>query len=636
MNTNATRLPERPSPTLILVWAAALLASLGLMLYNLPKFQVGAHYDDAAYITLARSFLHEDGYGLINYPGDPRVANYPFGYPLLLSILATLFPEELVVYKTISVLATLANASLIFWGWRLLSRKLPYTWGLGISLLYLFSPVTIDLSGRVMAEPIFLTFYLFAMLVVAKITGQLSQDPGASDVLRLHSESLDKPKSDRSRARWFWPVGLGMLLAMIIFTRTIGISILAGIFLYLFIDLIQQGKGLPRSARLSWLIRSGFSLSTRIALGAVVLVFLVIQFTSVDWPDLIPTKYLTDRQAAMIIGLTGAWSENGIETDLPQDEPGESDNATPAVLPTAEVEATPGSSASNLAQKRGLQGLFQDYVIHGAQQHFGKSLRTAVFPFAGTQGEENFANRIGLPFLPTLVGYIFSILIVIGYVRWIRMENLTVFNLSSLVYFFSLFAWVWNEPRFLNPIAPQLLVGFFLGIEAILLILSRWSRALAGYTQTGLAIFGVLILALSIFKSITLADSRLHIGVLEQRTIWLRENTAPESIVLSEYPVIDYLYGARVTASLPRELASAAELDRLLEDKQISFLLVAPEIRWMLPAYQPAYSERMQAALPIINTLTAQSRLERVFEIPDELIVVYQVKPLSSAALPAP
>jgi hypothetical protein len=100
--------------------------------------------------------------------------------------------------------------------------------------------------------------------------------------------------------------------------------------------------------------------------------------------------------------------------------------------------------------------------------------------------------------------------------------------------------------------------------------------------------------------------------------------------------VIDYLYGARVTASLPRELASAAELDRLLEDKQISFLLVAPEIRWMLPAYQPAYSERMQAALPIINTLTAQSRLERVFEIPDELIVVYQVKPLSSAALPAP
>jgi hypothetical protein len=44
----------------------------------------------------------------------------------------------------------------------------------------------------------------------------------------------------------------------------------------------------------------------------------------------------------------------------------------------------------------------------------------------------------------------------------------------------------------------------------------------------------------------------------------------------------------------------------------------------------------MQAALPIIKTLTAQSRLERVFEIPDELIAVYKVNPLSGAALPAP
>lgn len=634
MNPNSIQLPERPTRTLILIWAAALLASLGLMLYNLPKFQVGAHYDDAAYITLARSFLHEDGYGLINFPGDPRVANYPFGYPLLLSILATLYPEELVIYKTISVLATLANASLIFWGWRLLSRKLPYRWGLGISLLYLFSPVTIDLSGRVMAEPVFLTFYLVAMLVVAKITGQFSKTPEASGIIRLRSERLDEAEGSRSKATWLWPVGLGILLAMILFIRTIGVSILAGILLYLFIELIRQSKNLPRSARPSWLIRSSLSLYTRIALGAAMLVFLVIQFTSVDWPDLVPTKYLTDRQAAMIIGLTSAWSDNEPGMNLTQDTPIEI--AVPAATPTSEVEAAPESSASNLAQKRGLQGLIQDYVIHGAQQHFGKSLRTAVFPFAGTQGEENFANRIGLPFLPSLVGYMFSLLIVIGYVRWIRMETLTVFNLSSLVYFFSLFAWVWNEPRFLNPIAPQLLMGLLLGIEAILLTISRWSRPMAGNIQISLAAFGVLILALSIYKSITLADSRLHIGVLEQRTTWLRENTPLKTVVLSEYPVIDYLYGGRVTTSLPRNLASAAELDRLLEQKQISYILVAPEISWMLPTYQPIYSQRMQDVLPAILTLTAKSRLDRVFEIPDELIVVYKVKPPTGAALPTP
>ncbi len=636
MNANSTQLLKRPSHTLILIWSAALLASLGLMLYNLPKFQVGAHYDDAAYITLARSFLHDDGYGLINFPGDPRMANYPFGYPLLLSILATLFPGELVVYKTISVLATLANASLIFWGWRLLSRKLSYHWGLGVSLLYLFSPVTIDLSGRVMAEPIFLTFYLLAMLIVAKITGQLSQATDATGVLRLRSERLGNPEGSRAKFQWLWPVGLGILLAMILFTRTIGVSILAGVLLYLFIDLIRQSRNLPRPARLSWLIRSGFSLYAQIALGAALLVFLVVQFTSVDWPDLLPTKYLTDRQAAMLIGLTGAWSEDEPVTGITQDAQNGTEAPAPTAIPTSEAEAAPGSSASNLAQKRGLRGLFQDYIIHGAQQHFGKSLRTAVFPFAGTQGEENFAKQIGLPFLPSLVGYLFSLLIVIGYIRWIRTETLTVFNLSSLVYFFSLFAWVWNEPRFLNPIAPQLLVGFLLGIEAILLILSRWSRPLVGTIQAGLAAIGVLILVLSIYKSITLADSRLHIGLLEQRTSWLRDNTSSDSVLLSEYPVIDYLYSSRVTASLPRNLTSLAELDRLLEEKQINFVLVAPEISWMLPVYQPTYSQRMQTALPFIQDLDEQNRLELVFELPDELIRVYKVNPPDRAVLNAP
>ena len=142
-----------------------MLAGLGLMIYNLPKFQVGAHYDDAAYITLARSFLHGEGYGLINFPGAPRIANYPFGYPLALSLIAAFSPNELAAYKYVSVVATLINASLLFWGWRLLSRSLSHWWALAVSLLYLFSPVTIDLSGRVMSEPLFLTFYLLAMLI---------------------------------------------------------------------------------------------------------------------------------------------------------------------------------------------------------------------------------------------------------------------------------------------------------------------------------------------------------------------------------------------------------------------------------------------------------------------------------------
>ena len=131
------RLPNRQQ---VLVWLGVMFLGLGLMIYNYPKFQVGIHYDDAAYITLARSITQADTYGLVNFPEGPQPWNYPFGYPLLLAPFSGLFGGSLSLYKLISIFATLANASLIFWGWGILTRKLSFWWGLGVAAIYLYVP----------------------------------------------------------------------------------------------------------------------------------------------------------------------------------------------------------------------------------------------------------------------------------------------------------------------------------------------------------------------------------------------------------------------------------------------------------------------------------------------------------------
>lgn len=562
----------RPVRAQTILWVLGILVGLGMMIYNYPKFQVGAHYDDAAYITLARSFLQGSGYGLINFPGEPRIANYPFGYPLVLSLIAAFSPNELASYKLVSIIATLINASLIFWGWRWLSRNLSHWWALAVSLLYLFSPVTIDLSGRVMSEPLFLTLYLLAMMLT---------EWGCKGQFRYKIFN------------WLWPLGLGMLLVMIPFVRSIGIAITAGILLYLII--VKRKKFL--------------SYFGGVLAGMAVTVILVVTLTPVNWPDLFPTKYLSDQQAAFLIGLL---------------DPFHSDTGEQPAAQTA-------TQAEELITQRGLRGLLYDYLFEGSKEHFGKSLRTAVFPFAGTSGEQAFALRIGIPFLPVLLGYLISGTIIFGYYRWVKAEHLTVFILSSIVYFIALFAWIWDEPRFLNPIAAQLLTAFLLGVSGILLLAARgWQRLTrqdySHFLNPVLVAFTCLLLLLSLYKSVTISDSRIHIGELYARTAWLRQHTSQEAIFMSEYPVIDYLYSNRLTTSMPLKEISPAELFTFLKQKNIDYILLAPQIAWMKPKFEPRLSQQMTALLPQFEALEQAGQIQIVYQEPDSMIKIYQVR----------
>ncbi len=59
----------------------------------MPRALVGVFYDDGIYLALAKSLAEGHGYHLQYLPGAPAAVHYPFGYPVLLAALWTLWPS---------------------------------------------------------------------------------------------------------------------------------------------------------------------------------------------------------------------------------------------------------------------------------------------------------------------------------------------------------------------------------------------------------------------------------------------------------------------------------------------------------------------------------------------------------------
>ncbi len=197
-----------PNKLQIFIWGAFIILIIGLFLIKFNSFQVGADVDDATYIILSRSLLHSSNYGLINNPGNPAPGKFPFGYPLILAFVSLLFPANPNSFRIPSLLATLLNVSIVFWGWGWLSKGRSYWWGLSVAALFALSPVTVDLSRRVMSEPVFTTFCLLTIVFTEKLAA------GGNKA---------------------WGIFLlALVLFLTVFTRTVGFLLLIIVLAYLF------------------------------------------------------------------------------------------------------------------------------------------------------------------------------------------------------------------------------------------------------------------------------------------------------------------------------------------------------------------------------------------------------------------
>lgn len=179
-------------------------AILGVLRFN--SFQEGAYTDDAHYIVLAESLANGQGYRLINFPNPPIEQNFPFGWSLLLSPIAALFPNNLTALKFLSFAFWLASIPLAY---RLFTSRIGTPYLEMLVALIALNPM-LGISGMLMSEVAYLFFSLLTLNIL--------------DYWNNHNQK-----------NWLFIV----VVAVALYTqliRTVGISILLTVILYLLIS----------------------------------------------------------------------------------------------------------------------------------------------------------------------------------------------------------------------------------------------------------------------------------------------------------------------------------------------------------------------------------------------------------------
>lgn len=565
----------------VTLWFVLVILALFLALSGYQPFQPVAR-DETEYILLARSLVHSAQYGLNFTPGETAVTRYPFGYPLMLAAPLALFSDNFDAMRALSLLATLLNGAVLFWGWRWFSRQSAW-WGLAITGLYLLSPGIIGQTRVMMSDPLFTTWCLLTILLTERaVRGQPSY-------------------------RWSFCVSLTSMFA--VFTRTIGVVLVLTMFAYL---LYKHGRGYAKYLALM-LVQMAF------------LTGVVIALTPVQVSNVVPIQYVSEFFSWYVFRTSG-----------PADHPLE---LAAVNIPTS--NATTGNDGST--KTPAIEGLLwiahkvhlnipEDYFLvefaKAGELHVERHIRAAVLPASGGKREQAFGARLGIPALPILIGLFVSVLIVLGYMRWYAEEGITAFSLFGAVYLLSLFAWLWDVPRFLFPILPQLHFCLLLGLAAVrdkVIPAPSRSRVAHRIKTFALPVVVSLLLLVSAVQASRADDTRAHVGDLAARTRWLRANTSESAIIMSEQAELDFLYSGRKTVNYANIYDSSAQLRTFLVDHNVDYILVAPNARWQ-ENYRPAYRTTTEQLLPWIDELVAQNELDLLYAPDHDLVRVYQVR----------
>jgi hypothetical protein len=550
----------------IVIWSGMMALAVFLSLRDYDTFQVGAARDDGYYVVLARSLVGDRGFGMINTPGDePSSSPYPVGYPLTLAPLVALAPDNLEILKLTSLLATLANGALLFWGWQWFSRRSGW-WGVAIAGLYVLSPSAVALSRMVMSEAVFTPLCLLAMLL---------------------AEQVARGKAARRRSFL-----LGAVLAYAIFTRSVGVIIAAALAVYL----------LWRKGRAGWQ-----AIGMAGAAGLILAVFILL-LTPVKLGSLLPSRYLTERNNSLYLIEREAFAGTGAGT---------------------QSDDLPGST-----QERTVSTPLR--VLERVRRHLTVDLREAVLPVGGGEREQALALRLGMPWLSMAVCLLTLGLVVVGWLTWWVKDGMTAFGFGAVVYCAAILLWNWSGARLLYPVMPQLLLCFLIGCEATCRFVSAAAmrrpptvpvaaRKITAETlpRAFILVVAVIFGCLTVRMSLRIPDSRLYVGDLSTRTDWLRANTPASAVVMSEEPVIDFLYSGRHTVSQPQSFSSTADLESFLTREHVDYIFVGPSLKQQLRR-APDYSRSTALLLPLLAELQAAGRLAEVHYSPEDRMVVYK------------
>jgi hypothetical protein len=355
---------------------------------------------------------------------------------------------------------------------------------------------------------------------------------------------------ERRRAGGWAPAALGVVLAAAVFTRTIGVVLGAAAGLRLV------------SAKRAHLV-------PLIAFSGVAAVALLLIVTPIEARHLVPTEYLNYLQTGVVGSIPHTRSEG-----------------------------------------------FVHQVLRVSGAYIGQDIRRTIVAIGTGERERAVMARLGLPWDPAIAGILISAVVAIGAYRAVQDRVLCrVALLFETLYTAVLLVWAWNLARYLYPIQPFLSFQFLVGVGWL------WTRATrqvrdpelrARQSGRAIAVTWVVLIALAIWKSLVIGDSRQFTRDLTAGASWLAANSAEESIVMARFPESVFLYSGRKTVDA--EPASTPEsFAELLDRRRIDYLLVAPALRWSADG-QIDYDEFDRAMLAMASTLAARSRLDLVYE----------------------
>lgn len=264
--------PQTPNLLSTSVWIALTVLTIVLIARNVGTHQLGALWDDASYVVLARSLSEAAQYGHMSYPGTPLPTRYPFGFPLVLAAVSD-GARSLPAMLGVSMAATLVNVALIFWAWPLLCRGYSRWWAIGAAAASTLSPLVITQTDMVMSEPLFTTCTLLALIATERCARA--------------------PRSTTAH------VALGVAVAATIAVRTIGVAVVAGLVVSLLWRLRHEAVRVLTTAALAGLT----------ALGAIVI------STNVGVRDIWPSTYLQHSNLPTIGEHSLPWGTPGLPTE---------------------------------------------------------------------------------------------------------------------------------------------------------------------------------------------------------------------------------------------------------------------------------------------------------------------------------
>ena len=180
-----------------LVLAIVAVASVGLN----TDLQAPPRFDGAGYAVLGEALATGRGYREISDPATPRHAHFPPGYPAALAVLWWSTGRSVAAAHVFSV-ACIVAAVLLAWRWFLTiySRRVALLLGLALAVNWTWGRV----GGSIQSEPLYIFCELLAVLVAVQA--------GRRDGIAIG-------------------MVLGLVLAVCVLTRHVGVCLIAAVVL---------------------------------------------------------------------------------------------------------------------------------------------------------------------------------------------------------------------------------------------------------------------------------------------------------------------------------------------------------------------------------------------------------------------